>query len=118
MATNVIAATPKVIDTIKKANQLVNSSNLSETLKRGSTVVKEMNTTNHITAPLVPAKVVEGNGIIGYTCDIYSNGLAEAPTDTGTVFLANGASSIFSLPPGTIIFVQKFPIVVHGGVSE
>lgn len=118
MATNVIAATPKVIETIKKANQLVNSTNLSETLKKGTNVVKEMNTTNQISAPLVPAKVVEGNGIIGYTCDIYSNGLAEAPTDTGTVFLANGASSIFSLPPGTIIFVQKYPIVMHGGVSE
>lgn len=117
MATNVIAATPQVIDTIKKANQLVNSTNLSETVKTGTNVVKEMNTTNHIAAPLVPAKVIEGNGIIGYTCDIYSNGLSEAPTNTGTVFLANGASSIFSLPPGTIIFVQKYPVVIHGGVS-
>ena len=118
MATNVIAATPQVIDTIKKANQLVNSSNLSDSLQKGPTVVKEMNTTNHTAAPLVPAKVIEGNGIIGYTCNIYSNGLSEAPTDTGTVFLANGASSIFSLPPGTIIFVQKYPIVMHGGVSS
>lgn len=117
MAEKVLAATPKVIDTIKKANQLVNSSNLSETVKKGSNVVKEMNTTNHAAAPLVPAKVITGNGIIGYTCDIYANGLSEAPTDTGTVFLANGASSIFSLPPGTIIFVQKYPIVMHGGVS-
>lgn len=117
MATNVIAATPQVIDTIKRANQLVNSTNLSETVKTGTTVVKEMTTTNHIAAPLVPARVIEGNGIIGYTCDIYSNGLSEAPTNTGTVFLANGASSIFSLPPGTIIFVQKYPIVMHGGVS-
>ena len=117
MATNVIAATPQVIDTIKKANQLVNSSILSDSLQKGTTVLKEMNTTNHTSAPLVPAKVIEGNGIIGYTCDIFANGLAEAPTDRGTVFLANGASSIFSLPPGTIIFVQKYPIVIHGGVN-
>lgn len=117
MAEKVLAATPKVIDTIKKANQLVNSSTLTDSIQKGSNVVKEMNTTNHTSAPLVPAKVIEGNGIIGYTCDIYANGLAEAPTDTGTVFLANGASSIFSLPPGTIIFVQKYPIVMHGGVS-
>lgn len=117
MATNVIAATPQVIDTIKKANQLVNSSTLTDPLQKGTTVLKEMNSTNHTSAPLVPAKVIEGNGIIGYTCDIYANGLAEAPTDIGTVFLANGASSIFSLPPGTIIFVQKYPIVIHGGVN-
>lgn len=117
MAEKVLAATPKVIDTIKKANQLVNSSNLTDSIQKGANVVKEMNTTNHTSAPLVPARVIEGNGIIGYTCDIYANGLAEAPTDTGTVFLANGASSIFSLPPGTIIFVQKYPIVIHGGVN-
>lgn len=117
MAEKVLAATPKVIDTIIKANQLVNSSNLTDSIQKGSNVVKEMNTTNHTSAPLVPARVIEGNGIIGYTCDIYANGLSEAPTDTGTVFLANGASSIFSLPPGTIIFVQKYPIVMHGGVS-
>lgn len=117
MAEKVLAATPKVIETIKKANQLVNSSTLTDSIQKGANVVKEMNTTNHTAAPLVPARVIEGNGIIGYTCDIYANGLAEAPTDTGTVFLANGASSIFSLPPGTIIFVQKYPIVIHGGVN-
>lgn len=117
MAEKVLAATPKVIDTIIKANQLVNKSTLTDSIQKGTNVVKEMNTTNHTSAPLVPAKVIEGNGIIGYTCDIYANGLAEAPTDKGTVFLANGASSIFSLPPGTIIFVQKYPIVIHGGVN-
>lgn len=117
MATNVIAATPKVIDTIKKANILVNSSTLSETIKKGATTLREMNTQSVTSAPLVAAKVKSGNGIIGYTCDIYGNGLAEAPTDTGTVFLANGASSIFVLPAGTIIYVQKYPIVVHGGVE-
>lgn len=117
MAEKVLAATPKVIDTIIKANQLVNKSSLNDSIQKGVNVVKEMNTTNHTTAPLVPAKVIEGNGIIGYTCDIYANGLSEAPTDTGSVFLANGASSIFSLPPGTIIFVQKYPIVIHGGAN-
>lgn len=117
MAIKVIEATPKVIDTIKKANKLVNSGTLSDQAPNSSILQTQMNGSLTGAQKLVPAKVKEGNGITGYLCDIYANGLGEPPTDTGTVFLANGASSIFVLPAGTIIFVQRYPIVVHGGVN-
>lgn len=113
----VIEATPKVIDTLKKANTLVNSGKVIDQAPPNRVNTTRLEASMNIGNQLVPAKVVSGNGITGYLCDIYGAGLGEAPTNQGTVFLANGASSVFSLPVGTIIYVQKYPIVVHGGVS-
>jgi hypothetical protein len=117
MAIDVVKATPQVIETLKKVNRLVNSSSLNTNTVNNSSKVAKIEGQILGSTPLVPAKVKEGNGIAGYFCDIYGNGLSEPPTDQGTVFLANGASSIFALPPGTVIFVQKYNIPIHGGVN-
>lgn len=117
MRKKVLEASQQVIDTIKKANQLVNSGTISDQAPKSNILQTQMNGSLTGAQKLVPAKVKEGNGISGYLCDIYGNGLSEPPTDTGTIFLANGASSIFVLPAGTILFVQRYPIVVHGGVN-
>ena len=114
----VLAATPEVVDTIKKANVLVNKTSLNDQGARPTINnpkiaggIKQVN-------ELVPAKVVSGNGVIGYTCNIYGNGLDQQPTEVGTVFLANGGSTIFQLPVGTTLFVQKYSVRVFGGVND
>lgn len=113
---NALAATPQVIDTLKKANKLVNSTNLNTNQSPSKQPLTRIEGNLNGTTNLVPARVVEGSGLYGYVCDIFANGLTEAPTDRGTVFLANGGSSIFSLPPGTVIYVQKMSISVQGGL--
>lgn len=117
MAKKVIEATPKVIDTIRKANQLVNSSTIIDQAPPNRVNTTRMESTTTTAGTLIPARVIGGNGLTGYQCNIFENGLSEPPTSTGTVFLANGASTIFVLPPGSIIFVQRFPVAIHGGVS-
>jgi hypothetical protein len=114
----VIEATPQVIDTIQKANKLVNSSTISDQMNGPISSPYISEGVMASAEKMVPAKVLAGNGLIGYRCEIYKNGLSEPPTDVGTVFLANGASTIYALPAGTIIFVQKFVIDIHGGPSN
>jgi hypothetical protein len=113
----VIGASPKVIETLKKANTFFNSTNLMSDKSTGRVLTTQMEGQLGGSSPLIPAKVKSGNGLIGYECDIFRDGLSEPPTEVGTVFLANGASTIFALPVGTIIFVQKCAIPVHGGVK-
>lgn len=117
MAKKVIEATPKVIDTIRKANQLVNSSTIIDQAPSNRVNTTRMESKSTTAGTLVPAKITGGNGLTGYLCNIFENGLSEPPTSKGTVFLANGASTIFVLPPGSIIFVQRYPVTVHGGVG-
>lgn len=61
------------------------------------------------------AKVISGDGISGYKCDIYANGLDNGATEQALVFLANGGSTLYTIPAGTILFVQKIAIPVYGG---
>lgn len=63
---------------------------------------------------IIPARVVSGNGVIGYTCNLHANGLTETPTGQGLVFLANGASTFYALPAGTVLFVQAVEISIMG----
>lgn len=114
----VLAATPEVVDTIKKANTLVNKSSLNDQGPRPTINNPKMAGGIKQVNELVPAKVVSGNGVIGYTCQIFGNGLDQPSTETGTVFLANGGSSIFQLPVGTVLFVQKYSVRVFGGVND
>lgn len=109
----VLGATPEVIDTIKKASIMLNSSKITDEYPNVSKQdVMENDPTSLPT--LIPAKVISGNGIDGYLCNIFGNGLSQPATSQGTIFLANGASSIFSLPEGTILFVQKISIPIQG----
>lgn len=118
MAIKVIQATKNVIDALKKAHALTPTSTIVDQPKNENTPVIKIDGSLTGGGQLVPAKVVSGNGLIGYTCDIYKNGLSEPPTETGTVFLANGGSTIFVLPVGTILFVQKYPIPIHGSTNS
>jgi hypothetical protein len=43
------------------------------------------------------------------------DGLTERPTSQGTVFLPNGGSSLYRLPIGTILYVQKIKVPILGG---
>lgn len=114
----VLAATPEVVDTIKKANILVNKSTVSDRgVERSYSNAKMAGGIKQVNE-LVPAKVVSGNGVIGYTCHIFGNGLDQPYTETGTVFLANGGEGIFQLPVGTVLFVQKYSVRVFGGVND
>lgn len=113
MELKVLGATTEVLDTLKKASLLVNSSKITDEYKNGKNP-STLNNAENQKAILIPAKVISGNGIDGYLCDIFENGLGETATSQGTVFLANGASSIFALPAGTIIFVQKIAIPIQG----
>lgn len=61
------------------------------------------------------AKVVSGDGIKGYKCQIYKNGLDNPYTEEATVFLANGGSTLYTIPAGTILFVQKTAVPMYGG---
>lgn len=113
MANRALGATPKVIDVLKKTEKLVNTTNLAvnqnDVKLPKTTLVNSEAKTN-----LIPARVITGNGIHGYICDIYANGLTESPTDRGTIFLPNGGSSIYSLPEGTVLYVQKIAISIDG----
>lgn len=114
----VLAATPKVVNTIKQAADVLNKIQLSgQDPTKSNILTTKVDGNLQGSVPIVPAKIKEGNGLTGYLCDIYANGLTEPPTSEGRVFLTNGASSIFVLPPGTVLFVQKYNIVMHGGVE-
>lgn len=115
MGQKAIAATPQVIDTLKKANRLVNSTNLNVKQSESKQPISQITTTS-ISGPLklIPAKIISGNGLQGYICDIFENGLNDAATSRGIVFLANGASTIHVLPAGTILYVQKTSVNVEG----
>ena len=109
MAKRVVEATPEVLDTLRKARILVNKGNDGVQGIDGTTLPDD--TQELIPANTqVPAKVKSGNGIVGYTCDIYGNGLTQLPTSEGLVFLTNGASSLYTLPVGTVLFVQAMDV--------
>ena len=118
MSTRVLAATDNVIQTLKKANVLVNKVKLSD--KGVDNDASTLSFTKGLNRPgdLIPATVVSGNGVIGYTCDIFENGIDQPATKQGTVFLANGGGSLFELPVGTRLFVQKYNVRVFGGVND
>ena len=118
MSTRVLAATDGVVQTLKKANVLVNKAKLQD--KGVDNDPSTLSFTKGLNRPgeLVPARVVSGNGVIGYTCEIFQNGIDQPATKQGTVFLANGGGSLFELPVGTILFVQKYTVRVFGGVND
>lgn len=111
-----LAATDTTIDTLKKAYNLVNQQN--ETVSSNKKTINPTDELYQQSSELIPARVISGNGLIGYTCDIYEAGLTEVPSYQGIVFLANGNSSIYSLPPGTILFVQRLNVNVMGSGGE
>jgi hypothetical protein len=114
---NVIEATPEVISAIRKAHALKSVSKLNDQPQENRSKVTKIEGNINGENNLVPAKVKSGNGLIGYTCDIFRNGLDQPPTESGLVFLANGASTIFVLPEGTILFVQKSALPIHGSLT-
>ena len=116
MKYKVIEANRKTIETLQKANRLCNSAVLTPNERTKKVLTQEINGQVNANATLIPAKVKSGNGLVGYECDIFKNGLSEPATEVATVFLANGASSIYALPPGTVIYVSRFALPIHGGV--
>lgn len=103
----VLGATNRVINAIRKADKIeFKESELTHDVHNVPDETK-VNISNQL---FVPVRVVSGNGVIGYTCDIYEHGLSESPTKQGLVFLANGASTIYSLPTGTIMYAQLIEI--------
>lgn len=61
------------------------------------------------------AKVNSGDGISGYNCSLYENGLDNPATKTITVFLSNGGSTFYSIPPGTVLYVYPTDAIYYGG---
>lgn len=71
MAQQVVAATPEVLDTLRKARVLVNQTNLGQDSVGGMTLPD--NSIQITNDSLIPAKVKSGNGLNGYVCDIHGN---------------------------------------------
>lgn len=112
-----VEATPTLIDTLKKAKVLVNTIQYSSPSKPIVSKDNRQENSLPIVGQILPARVVGGDGTIGYTCDIFGNGLDNPATTQGIVYLANGASTLWVLPPGTILYVQKAQISVMGSVD-
>lgn len=104
MAVKVLAATEKAINAINKADQFFKT--LSENAQDVHQVEDSISIDTTFSV-FVPVRVISGNGLIGYTCDIFENGLNSPATKQGIVFLANGASTIYTLPAGTIMYAQQ-----------
>lgn len=104
MASKVLGATDRVLNALKKAEGLI---------EKQSELTQDVHTTPEdvkidlANQQLVPVRVVSGNGITGYICDIFEKGLSEPATKQGRVFLANGASTIYTLPVGTVMYAQR-----------
>lgn len=99
-----LSASEKVLDILKKADIYLNHQKedvQDEHKENDETKI------NNAYSLFVPVRVISGNGLAGYLCDIYENGINNAATSQGTVFLANGASTIYALPPGTVMYAQK-----------
>lgn len=103
----VLAASEKVLDTLKKADIHLNhqKEDVQDEHKSNDDI-----RVNNAYSLFVPVRVINGNGLSGYLCDIFENGLNNAATSQGTVFLANGASTIYALPPGTVMYAQKISL--------
>lgn len=107
MAVKVLGATDKIMDVINKADNYFNKT--SENLQD----VHPKDEEHHIEtgfAQFVPVRVVSGNGVVGYICDIFEKGLSEPATKQGRVFLANGNSTIYNLPVGTVMYAQAINV--------
>jgi hypothetical protein len=94
MAIKVIEATPQVIDTIKKASVLVNSGSDSYQKSQKADTKVDFKNLSSPDSNLIAARVVSGDGIKGYTCDIYGDGIENPPTKRGIVYLPNGRFNI------------------------
>lgn len=112
-----VEATPVLIDTLKKAKILVNTTRYSQQSKPPVSKDNRQENSLPIVGQILPARIVGGDGAIGYTCDIFGNGLDNPATTQGIVYLANGASTLWVLPPGTILYVQKAQISAMGSVE-
>ena len=115
MAINVLGATPKIIDTLKKADKLVNNQFQRNAQDQKANIsIKSAINSNAV----VPVRVISGDGVNGYLCNIYENGLTNDATRQGIVFLANGNSSVYVLPAGTIMFAQQVALTQLGTVGQ
>jgi hypothetical protein len=112
-----VEATPTLIDTLKKAKVLVNTTKYNPETKPAPPKDNRQENSLPVVGQICPARVVGGDGTVGYTCDIFGNGLENPATTQGIVYLANGASTLWVLPPGTILYVQKAQISAMGSVE-
>lgn len=108
----VLGATNKVLDTLNNVNSYIQKS------YEATPDVHNQDSNENFSWPrpgdFIPVRVVSGNGVTGYICDIFENGLSEPPTKQGRVFLANGASTIYVLPEGTVMYAQPIQVQRFG----
>ena len=112
---NVIAATPKTVDTLRRSADLVTKLDETTSQQQKNIPGPSISLTS---VPIIPAKVVSGDGLNGYVCDLYENGLTNPVTGRGIVYLANGNSTIYTLPVNTVLYVQSVPIAIMGSDNE
>ena len=111
MSVEVVAANEKAINAINKADQFFNkiSENAQDVHPTEDQIFIDTSYSQY-----VPVRVVSGNGVTGYICDIFENGLAEPATKQGRVFLANGNSTLYVLPVGTVMYAQAINVAKLG----
>ena len=108
MAVKVLGATERVLSILNKASEFFRKeTELTQDIHNTPTEGQYINTVGQT---FIPVRVVSGNGVTGYVCDIFENGLNEPATKQGLVFLANGNSTIYPLPVGTVMYAQKIYI--------
>lgn len=108
----VLGATQKVMDALDKASSYMQKD--SEAVQDIHPTPDDGSYTNFSSTSFVPVRVVQGNGVTGYICDIFEKGLSEPPTKQGRVFLANGNSTIYVLPAGTVMYAQAVEVQKMG----
>ena len=112
MPIDVLEATPRVMNALKKAEGI--QSNLDESLQDVHPTPDDGGNINTLNGILVPVRIVSGNGVAGYICDVFENGLNNPATKQGRVFLANGNSTIYVLPAGTVMYAQLLNVTKMG----
>lgn len=98
----VIAATSEVIKTLQKAKATLSNINLIPNQKES----KQQQDQQINPQGILQGKIISGNNLSGYICGIYENGFENDPTYSVLAFLNNGASSLYSIPSGTIVYLQ------------
>lgn len=107
MAIKVIEATPQVVDTLKKASVLVNTGTDSYQKKPEADRKVDFKNLSSPDSNLIAARVISGDGIRGYTCDIYGDGIENPPTKQGIVYLPNGRFNIIQVSAWNVIICTK-----------
>lgn len=68
-----VQVTPTLVDTLKKAKVLVNTTKVGGDQNRRPPKDNKQENSLPVVGQIIPAKILSGDGVSGYWCDIYGN---------------------------------------------